>query len=376
MVAAINKNGYIYAFNRNNVGSGPVWQKQIAIPGICTLCGAGSISSSTFGQGTLYVGGGFANIDGVNYQGSVDALNPATGKFLWRHGTAGPIFGALTYTNGLIIEGAGYFVEVLDAATGARLYSYQTGNQIYSAPSVSRGRIFIGSTDGSIYAFGLPPGPLPSPARDAHCPGNWNCQDMGNPIVPGSETYAQGVWSVKAAGTGITGAGDQLHFISQEISGNVQMSARIVSQTESGISAPAQAGLMIRQRMDAGSPYYAVFYTAGLGVVAQYRSSFDGETTTDVQMPGASLPLYLEIQRNGDQFQAATSRDGSHYTLLPGSSATVVMPPAAAAGMALSSDSSVTLNTAIYSAVAIEPLGACSQPRPARPAPAAGAAAT
>lgn len=352
MVAAIDKNGYLYAFNRNNVGAGPIWRRGVAIAGLCPVCGDGSISSGTFGQGRLYFGGGYANINGIDYLGSVRALDPATGQFLWQHAAAGTIFGALAYTNGLIIDGAGSVLEVLDATTGTRLYSYKTGDQIYGAPSVSHGQILIGSTDGNVYAFGLPSTPLPPPASDVYCPGTWSCQDIGNPIVPGSETHTQGTWSIKAAGTGITGATDQFRFIAQSVSGDTQISANIVSQTATGIGGPAQAGLMVRQSTDPGSPYYAVLFTAGVGVVAQYRSAFDGETTTDAQMPRASLPLYLEIQHFGDRFQAATSHDGIYYTLLPGSTVTVVMPNTLAGGLVLSSDNSVTLNTAVYNAIA------------------------
>jgi outer membrane protein assembly factor BamB len=357
LVAAINKNGYIYTFNRGDVGAGPVWKQGIAIAGLCPLCGDGSISNGTYGQHTLYFGGGFASFNGVNYLGSVRALDPATGKFLWQHGTDGSVFGSLTYTNGLIIDGAGSLVEVLDATTGTRLYSYQTGEQIYSAPSVSHGQIFIGSTDGNVYAFGLPDDSQPALAPDAHCPNTWSCQDIGNPIVPGSETLSHGVWSIKAAGTGITGTADQLRFVGQEARGDTQISARVVSQTVTGIGSPAQVGLMIRQSRDPGSPYYAVLFTASSGVVVQYRSAFGGETTRDVQMPGASLALYLEIQRIGDKFQAATSHDGIHYTLLPGSTVTLALPFTVTEGLALSSASSVTLNTAIYSSITVRPAG-------------------
>lgn len=354
MVAAIDKNGYLYAFNRNNVGAGPLWSQNIAIAGICPVCGESSISSGAFGQHTLYIGGGYANLNSVDdYLGSVRALDPTTGKFLWEHGADGSIFGALAYTNGLIIDGAGDTVEVLDAATGTRLYSYQTGAQIYGAPSISHGQIFIGSNDGNVYALGLPNDPPSSAAPDVSCPSTWSCQDIGHPTVPGSETLLHGTWNIKAGGTGIKGSADQLRFIARKFSGNTQMSAKIVSQMVTGITSPAQAGLMIRQTSDPGSPYYAVLFTAGSGVVVQYRSAFGGDTTKDVQMSHASLALYLEIQRIGDQFQAGTSTDGIHYTLLPGSTVTLPMPNAATEGLALSSANSVTLNVGVYSTVTI-----------------------
>jgi outer membrane protein assembly factor BamB len=38
------------------------------------------------------------------------------------------------------------------------VWSFQTGGPIYSSAAVSDGLIYIGSDDGTIYAFGLPPG--------------------------------------------------------------------------------------------------------------------------------------------------------------------------------------------------------------------------
>src|SRR5262249_869297 len=33
LVISVNKNGYAYAFDRNNLGAGPVWQQQLAVGG-------------------------------------------------------------------------------------------------------------------------------------------------------------------------------------------------------------------------------------------------------------------------------------------------------------------------------------------------------
>ena len=51
----INKNGYMYAFNRNSLSSGPIWQRQIAIGGDCPTCGDSSVSSAAaFGSNTHF----------------------------------------------------------------------------------------------------------------------------------------------------------------------------------------------------------------------------------------------------------------------------------------------------------------------------------
>ena len=257
------------------------------------------------------------------------------------------------YDNGLVIEAGGPLLEMLDAATGARLYSYATGNTIYSAPSVANGQVFVGSTDGNVYAFGLSTTPPPTPIPDPSCPAGWSCQDIGNSTPAGSENVSGGTWSVQAGGSGVGGASDQFRFIAQNVNGDTQISAQVVSQQAT--TGPAQAGLMVRQSGDPTSPYYSVFLSKGVGVVVQYRPTFGGGTNTDVQMPTAVPPLYLEIQHIGDQFQAATSNDGTNYTLVPGSTVSVLMTTPVEEGLAVSSDNTSALSTATYSTVARGP---------------------
>jgi len=155
-VAGINKNGILYAFQRANVSAGPVWQYQLSVGGECAVCGQGSVSSGTVGGGRFYFAGGQTTINGVAVAGSVQAFDPATGNVLWEHAAPGAVIPALTYVNGLIIDGAGGYLEVLDASTGNVLFSYTAGGTFYGAPSVSNGVIYAGNTNGKLYAFGIP----------------------------------------------------------------------------------------------------------------------------------------------------------------------------------------------------------------------------
>ena len=47
-------------------------------------------------------------------------------------------------------------VYCLDALSGAFIWSYTTGNSVYSSPAVAHGKVYVGSLDGNLYAFGLP----------------------------------------------------------------------------------------------------------------------------------------------------------------------------------------------------------------------------
>ena len=369
LVVAINKNGKAYAYNRKNLAAGPVWTQQVAIGGTCPQCGDGSASSGALGNGKLFLGGGNMIINGQGYKGSVNALDPATGKYLWQHGAPGAVVPALAYANGLVVDGAGPVLEVLDASSGTRLYSYTTGGALYAAPSVANGQIFTGGTDDNVYSFGLPATTPPPPPPDPNCPSGWSCQDIGNPTPAGSETVSGNTWSVNAGGAGSGGTADQFRFTARKVSGDSQVSAKVVSQQTTGGS--AQAGLMVRQSSDPASPYYAIFLQPNNRLVVQYRQAFGGATTTVTQTNPASLPLYLEIQRVGDQFQAATSNDGGTYTLVPGTTMDVPMPAAIMEGMALSSGTQGIRDTVAYAAVNIQSPGTPPNP-PAPPTPCPG----
>ncbi|MGA3220766.1 MAG: PQQ-binding-like beta-propeller repeat protein [Acidimicrobiales bacterium] len=350
LVASINKNGEAYAFNRNNLPAGPIWQTQIAIGGDCPTCGESSVSSGAFGAGTLFMAGNTGVIDGVGYPGTVNALNPATGAFIWQHAAPGSVIGALAYDNGMVFDGGGSYLEVLSATTGQRLYSYGTGSQIYGGPSIADGIVYIGDTNGQVIAFAEPTSPPPTPPADPNCPSGFTCQDIGSPTPAGSETVTSGNWTVSAGGTGVTGTTDSFRLMSEPTDGATQVSAHVtVAPTGTG----GQAGLMIRQNNNPGSPYYAVLAEPGDALSVQYRTTFDGPTTVDTTTTDTGLPLYLMIQRVGDTLQAATSENGSSYTLVPGSNTAVAMPPVNLAGLAVSSGTNGTAATASFSALSV-----------------------
>ncbi len=361
LVGAINKNGFAYAWNRNNLAAGPVWSQTVTLPGTCPQCGDGSVSSEAFANGTLFLAGGSTVINGVGYRGSVSALNPDNGNFLWRHVDTGPVIPGLAYSNGLIFAGAGPTLEVLDAASGTRLYSYTTGGYLYAAPSVAYGQIYTGGLDSNVYALGLTT--QTTPPADPNCPSSWTCQDIGSPAPAGTETASGASWSVQAGGVGVSGTNDQFRMISQAVSGDSQVSVQVVSQQLT--TGSAQAGLIVRQSNDPSSPYYATFLEPNNKLVVQYRTAFGGTTTT-VTRTNTPPPLYLEIQRFGDQFQTATSSSGTgtSYTLVPNSTATVSMPYAVQEGVAVASGTQGTTNTASLNAVTLG-----TPTTPASPAP-------
>ena len=95
LVSAVNKNGILYTWNRNNLAAGPVWQHQIAVGGECPECGDGSISTGAYANGVIYWAGGNNNSGSHGTSGSVTAFAAGTGQVLWTRQTDQTIIGAI-----------------------------------------------------------------------------------------------------------------------------------------------------------------------------------------------------------------------------------------------------------------------------------------
>lgn len=152
LVGVMDKSGIYFAFNRANISAGPAWQKQIS----SQL--AGNHSSSAWNNTTLYIGGAATPINGRSCAGSIRAVNPATGGYLWQYCAPGQVVGAVTLVPGLVIAGAGSSLIVLNAQSGQQLFRYLDSARssfFFGAASVSNGVLYIGNKDGQIYAFGL-----------------------------------------------------------------------------------------------------------------------------------------------------------------------------------------------------------------------------
>jgi len=125
MVGVCNKNGYYYAFPQGNLAGGPTWRTQITIPypGGAKECVAAAVWNGT----TLIEGGGAATtINGTTYDGSVQALDPATGTPVWQTGLTGTILGSPAEDGGGVVSAPTYQsstgnlgVYLLNATTGA-----------------------------------------------------------------------------------------------------------------------------------------------------------------------------------------------------------------------------------------------------------------
>jgi outer membrane protein assembly factor BamB len=96
----------------------------------------------------------------IGYGAGVFSLNATTGALNWTSPVAAPVISSVSVTGpaGKQIIAVGDYagnVDVFSLATGANLFTYATGGPIFGSAGISTGQLFIASSDGKLYAFGL-----------------------------------------------------------------------------------------------------------------------------------------------------------------------------------------------------------------------------
>ncbi len=178
----------------------------------------------------------------------------------------------------------------------------------------------------------------------------WTGADIGSPPLAGSDVFASGVWTISGSGRDIGGTSDQLHFVSQPLPGDGEISARVITQTNS--NSRARAGVMLRQSDDPAAPFYAAVVTPGAGIWVLERASFGGQVSTLVTTAG-TVPVYLRVGRAGSSTTASTSADGVTWTPLAGSAASFPVSGTVLAGLAVTSHTLTKSSTATFDSVTL-----------------------
>jgi outer membrane protein assembly factor BamB len=140
-----SQSGIVYALNASN---GKV---------LWTYHSAGAVKASpTLSAGVLYFG---------DYSGHVQAVSERDGRQLWRSSSEGALLGSGTfYSTAAVVYGRVFLgntdgrVYAYDAPTGKLDWAVQTGAYVYASPAVTNApglgpTVYLGSYDGSFYAL-------------------------------------------------------------------------------------------------------------------------------------------------------------------------------------------------------------------------------
>jgi regulation of enolase protein 1 (concanavalin A-like superfamily) len=185
----------------------------------------------------------------------------------------------------------------------------------------------------------------------AQVPSPWAARDIGSPAIAGSVSFYQGQFTVTAAGSDIWGASDQFQFVYQQITGDVDVVARVDSVTMA--HAWSKAGVMIRSSLAANAAHGFALVSAGKGVALQSRAQ-DGGLSTNTAGSLAAPPQWIRLIRSGTQLTAYSSATGSTWTTI--GTATIALGSTAYVGLAATSHNAGASTTALLSQVAVVPL--------------------
>ncbi|MEL6191566.1 MAG: NPCBM/NEW2 domain-containing protein [Bacteroidota bacterium] len=142
-------------------------------------------------------------------------------------------------------------------------------------------------------------------------PAGWMAIDLGNVGIPGEVCESGGEWTIHASGTDIWGQNDQFHYVYQKLEENMELTTRVSEIGNANVW--AKAGLMIREKLNAGSPNIGIFVTSARGVQHQNRLE-ENQTTLRVTQDNLGAPHWLRIRRNGGLIKTYYSETGEPDT--------------------------------------------------------------
>jgi len=138
----------------------------------------------------------------------------------------------------------------------------------------------------------------------------WQQRDIGNVGLTGSSNVSGSSASVQAAGEDIWFNNDGFHFVYQAITGDVELVARVVSQ--SSTDPWAKAGLMVRESLESNAANALIAVTPANGIRFQRRSRA-GYSTASLRGSQSAAPIWLKLVRTGDRVAGYESADGSNW---------------------------------------------------------------
>jgi RHS repeat-associated protein len=193
-------------------------------------------------------------------------------------------------------------------------------------------------------------------------PSGWLDMDIGLVGARGSATFANGTFTVNASGLDNIDQSrtDSFHFVYQPLSGDGTIVARVVGAQPGTVS--AQAGVVIREALDAGSAgafagAFDIYQNGGQNdgyFVFLDRPTEDGTTTSQSNSPGVGIPLpyWFKIVRSGSTIASYQSPDGQNWDQI-GSSQGILMPQIVYIGLGASggTGSNSSLSTVTFDSV-------------------------
>jgi hypothetical protein len=176
---------------------------------------------------------------------------------------------------------------------------------------------------------------------------DWTKQDIetlslwfrGNPA--GFVEGPVGTYTMAATGSDIWDDDDEFRYAYKQLSGAGTIEAQVLSVEYT--DPWAKAGVMIRETLEPGSKFAAVYITPGNGCSFQARTSTDENATSDSQIAtnkqqAINAPYWVKLERDADDnFNGYYSSDGSRWQAMEWNPQTIPMNTDVYIGLALCS---------------------------------------
>ena len=183
----------------------------------------------------------------------------------------------------------------------------------------------------------------------------WGGQDVGGPTPAGSAVQAGTDFTIDGGGAEIWDVADQFHYVSQQVTGDVAITAQVTGILNT--NAQAKAGLMIREGLATDARHVTVAVTPTSGVRFNNRFA-TGSYTQDGLGSASSAPRWLRLLRCGNTFTAYESADGAAWTVV--AAYTNDMSTTAFVGLAVTSHDTSTLCQATFANVTVDTAPVCT----------------
>ncbi|HRS72274.1 MAG TPA: hypothetical protein P5175_10540 [Anaerohalosphaeraceae bacterium] len=158
--------------------------------------------------------------------------------------------------------------------------------------------------------------------------------------------------SISGSGADIWAAADQFHYAWQSQTGDLTLTARVLSQTNT--NAWAKSGVMIRESSAANSRYVGLYITPSNGVSMQYRDAAGANAIDFARTAGLTAPRWLRLVRSGNTFIGYQSVDGINWIQVGSSGVSISMPAAVLTGLVVCSHNNSVLNTTTFDNISAE----------------------
>ena len=175
-----------------------------------------------------------------------------------------------------------------------------------------------------------------------------NAADVGKIELKGSSEYLadKAQYRITGSGRNMWFAEDAFQFLSKKMSGDLAFSVD-VGWESAGQEPHRKTGAMVRQTLDADSPYVDVAVHGNGLIELQYRT-VKGGTTHSAPTP-IQGPSTVKLERDGDIFTASVSKAGGPFQTI--GAVSLALPDPVYVGLAVCAHNATNLETALISNV-------------------------